>query len=146
MCGCSWSMQFRKVLSWRWVLSHRVCWVVRTCHIPFRQGCKSPICPRYTLLHCDNPTLYQFVQTECYWCSTTTAVELFSVYSPPCVVCGNDTVGRRVPTVVLSLADDLVIDSFRERLHYFFLCFCFQPIFVGLYVFFLIHLPTYNTQ
>ncbi len=79
------------------------------------------------LLHCDNPTLYQFVQTERYWCSATTTVELLSVYSPPRVVCGDDTAGRRMSAVVLSLIDDLVIDSFRERLHSIFFGFRLQP-------------------
>lgn len=89
------------------------------------------------LLHCNNPTLYQFVQTEHYWCSNTTAVELLSVYSPPGVaVCGDDSVGRRMPAVVLSLADDLVIDSFWERFYTLFLCFFLQLILVGLFVFF----------
>ena len=97
-----------------------------------------PFVPDTHLLHCDNPTLNQFVQAECNRSATPTAVKFLSVYSPPSVVCSNDTAGRGMSAVVLSLADDLVIDSFRERLHSIFFGFRFQPILIGLYIFFLI--------
>ena len=55
----------------------------------FGRNVDLPFVPDTHLLHCDNPALYQFVQTERYWCSATTAVELLSVYCPPRVVCDN---------------------------------------------------------
>ena len=105
----------------------------------FGRDVNLPFVPDTHLLHCDNPTLYQFVQTERYWCSTPTAVKFLSVYGPPGIVGCDDTAWCRVLAIVLSLTDDLVIDTFREWLYSLLFGFRFQPILIGLYVFFFAH-------
>lgn len=91
------------------------------------------------LLHGHNPTLNQFVQTEGNRSAAPTAVKFLSVYSPPDIVGGDDTAWCRMLVIVLPLTDDFVIDTFREWLYSLLFGFRFQPILIGLYVFFFAH-------
>lgn len=66
-------------------------------------------------------------------------VKFLSVYSPPDIVGGDDTAWCRMLVIVLPLTDDFVIDTFREWLYSLLFGFRFQPILIGLYVFFFAH-------
>jgi hypothetical protein len=130
-------MQYQTIQSRISRLNHPGCLVARTCHIPFLQECISPIYLLCTSVAWpqSNPQSVRSDgrQSECRpdCC--------LSVYSPPDIVGGDDTAWCRMLVIVLPLTDDFVIDTFREWLYSLLFGFRFQPILIGLYVFFFAH-------
>lgn len=104
-----------------------------------------PIVPNTHLLHCNNPTLNQFIQTESNRSAASTAVKFLSVYSPSGIVGSNDTAWCRMLAIVLSLIDDLVIYPSWEWLHSLFFGFLFnQSLLACIYSFLFIYFGIFN--
>lgn len=87
------------------------------------------------LLHGNDPSFYELVESECDWYPSAAAVKFLSVNGPAGIVCCNDTSWNRVYPVISAFAYYFVIYPFRQGFYSFFLGLCCQPVPVCLYVF-----------